>query len=234
MKHLPIAALAASLAFVPSSVFAETKTLDVDNFHAVDVSSGIRAVVSGGKPLSVVADASDPDDLTDLRYEVRDGVLHVWYDWTIGDLFDWADRDITITIGTEQLDDLEASAGASIEADVQMGETIDIEASSGASIRTMAIEGMFYTIEASSGAHIDTSGFCTTAEVEVSSGASVSAKGLDCGKVTLEASSGASVEITAKESISAEVSSGGHATVHGKPSVEHLETSSGGSVDFPS
>jgi hypothetical protein len=227
-----IAALAASLVALPTTAFAETKALEVGSFHGVDVSSGIHAIVSGGKPQSVVADAADPQDLADLRYEVRDGVLKLWYDWNIVDIFG-SDRNITVTIGTEQLDNLEAAAGASIEASALMGEDIGLEASSGASIKTTAIEGRFYSIESSSGARIETSGFCTTANIEVSSGASVAAKALDCGKVTLEASSGASLEVTAKDSISAEVSSGGHATVYGKPSVDRLETSSGGSVDFP-
>jgi hypothetical protein len=231
-RHL-IAAVAATTLLVPSLAFAETKTLDVGAFHGVDVSTGIRAIVSGGKPQSVVADA-DREALTDLRYEVRDGILHLWYDWNILDLLTRPERDITVTISAEVLDALESSAGASIEATGLMGEDIALEASSGSSLKTDAIEGMFYSIEASSGAHIETSGFCTTAEAEVSSGASISARALDCGKVSLEASSGASIEITAKETISAEVSSGGHATVHGKPSVDHLETSSGGSVDFPS
>lgn len=232
-RHL-IAALAASACLLPSFAIAETRTLDVGGFHGVDASSGIHVIVSGGKPQSVVAEAPDPRDLTDLRYDVRDGALHVWYDWTIGDLLDWSDRQITITVGTEQLDALEASAGASIEASVLMGEDISLEASSGASIKTDAIEGMFYSIESSSGARIETSGVCTTANIEVSSGASVAAGALDCGKVELEASSGASIEVTATQSISAEVSSGGHAIVHGKPKVDHLETSSGGAVDFPS
>lgn len=231
-RHL-IAALAATTLLVPSLAFAETKTLDVGAFHGVDVSTGIRAIVSGGKPQSVVADA-DQEALTDLRYEVRDGILHLWYDWNILDLLTRPERDTTVTIATEVLDALESSAGASIEATGLMGEDISLEASSGSSLKTDAIEGMFYSLEASSGAHIETAGFCTTAEAEVSSGASISAKGLDCAKVALEASSGASIEITANETISAEVSSGGHAKVHGKPTVDHLETSSGGSVDFPS
>ena len=230
MQRLLIAALAASSLALPSLAFAETRTLDVGSFHGVDVSSGIHAVVSGGKPQSVVADAAD---LNDLRYEVRDGVLHLWYQWSIGDIFDWSRRDITVTIGTEVLDALAASSGGWVEATGLMGEDIGLEASSGGSIKTNAIEGMFYSIEASSGARIETSGLCTSAEVEVSSGASVAAKELDCEKVSLEASSGASVEITARESIDAEVSSGGHATVFGKPSIDSLETSSGGSVDFP-
>jgi hypothetical protein len=234
MQRHMIAALAACALFAPSLALAETRALDVPEFHAVDVSTGIRAIVSGGKARSVVAEAVRPQDLDELRYEVRDGILHLWYDWNILDLIDRPHREITVTIDSEIIDGLEASAGASIAASALMGEEIALGASSGASIRTEAVEGMFYAIASSSGARIEASGFCTSAEVEVSSGASVGAKGLDCGKVKFDVSSGASLEITANDSVNAQVSSGGHATVHGGPSVEHLETSSGGSVDFPS
>lgn len=232
-RHL-IAAIAAGLCLVPALASAESRTVEVGDFHGVDASSGIHAIVSGGKPPSVVAEANDAKDLTDLRYEVRDGILHLWYDWTIGDIFDFSNRHVTVTIGTQQLDSLEASAGASVEGAVIMGEDIALAASSGASIVTDAIEGMACSIEASSGARIETSGKCSSATLEASSGASIAAKGLDCPKVDIELSSGASLEVTARDTISAEVSSGGHATIWGKPSVEHLETSSGGSVDFPS
>lgn len=232
-RHL-IAAVAASAILLPTLAFAESRTIEVPQFHGVDISAGIHAVVSGGSPHSVFAEATDPRALNDLRVEVRDGILHAWYEWNILDLLTRPERDVTLTVGTEVLDQLEASAGASIAADGLMGEDIGLEASSGANIKTTAIEGMSYSIESSSGARIETSGLCTTAEIEVSSGASIGAKGLDCGKVDLEVSSGASLEITARDTINAEVSSGGHATVYGKPGVEHLETSSGGSVDFPS
>lgn len=233
MKRHLTAALAAAAFLLPSFALAETRTLDVAGFHGVDISSGIRALITGGKPHSVVANAKDAQTLTDLRYEVRDGILHLWYDWTIGDIFDFSDRQVTITIGTEQLDDLEVSAGASIVAAGLMGENIGLEASSGASMRTNVVEGMFYSIEASSGARIETSGSCTDAQIEVSNGASVAAQALDCSKVILEGSTGGLVEITARDSIGVELSTGSHAVVHGKPSVDHLETSTGGSVDFP-
>lgn len=231
-RHL-IAALAASACLFPTLALAETKTLDVATFHGVDISTGIRAVVGGGKPHSVVVDADSAQALDDLRVDVRDGILYLWYDWNLLDLVNQPDRKITVTIGTEVLDTVEASAGAFVEADTLMGEDIGLEASSGANIKTTSIEGMFYTIEASSGARIDTSGLCETADIEVSSGASIGARGLNCKTVELEASSAGSLEITATDSISAEVSSAGHATVFGKPKVEHLETSSAGSVDFP-
>ena len=39
--------------------------------------------------------------------------------------------------------------------------------------------------------------------------------------------------LTARTSVDAEVTTGGHASVFGKPKIDHLETSAGGSVDFP-
>ena len=155
MKHRLIAALAAATVLVPSLAFAETRTLDVGSFHGVHAASGIRAVVAGGKPLSVVADTPNAQDLADLRYEVRDGTLHLWYDWTIADIFEWQGRDITITIDVEQLDALDASSGASIQASVLMGEDISLEASSGGSVTTSAVEGVSYSIDASSGGSVD-------------------------------------------------------------------------------
>lgn len=233
MKRHVIAALAASLTVLPSLALAETKTFEVDTFHGVDVAAGIHATVSGGAAPSVVADAKDASHFDGLRVEVRDGILHVWRDWGIGNLFNWGAPDINFTIGTQVLDTLEASSGALIDASAIMGEEIGIEASSGATIRTDKIEGMAYAIEASSGARIETSGFCTDAAVEASSGASISAKGLDCKTAAFEVSSGASIELTVHDKLSADASSGGSATIHGHPSIDSLDSDSGGSVNFP-
>jgi hypothetical protein len=232
-RHLIAAAAATILIALPSLASAESRTLDVEQFHAVSISTGIDAVVAGGMPHSVVAEASDKQALDDLRFDVREGVLYLWYDWNVLDLFTRPPRDIKVTIGTEVLDRLEASAGASIAGSGLMGEEIDLEATSGAFIRTEPIEGMDYDIEATSGARIETSGLCTDADVEVTTGASVGARALECTKVELEVTTGASLEITAKGSVDAEVTTGAHATVFGKPTVDHLETSTGGSVDFP-
>lgn len=234
MKRHVIAALAATL-LTTLPALAETRTLEVaTTFHGVNVSSGIRATVAGGKPSSVVVDAKAVKDIDELRYEVRDGILYLWYDWGLGNLFDWSGHDIAVTVGSEILDAVESSAGATVEASGLMGEEIGLEVTSGASLRTDAIEGMAYTIEVTSGADLEASGFCTSAKVQVTTGASASAKGLDCATAEVEVTTGAHLEITVKDSIEAEVTTGGHATIHGKPSVQHLETTTGGSVDFPS
>lgn len=232
MKRLAIAALAAPLILVPTLAFAESKNFDVDTFHGVDVAAGIHAVVTGGKPLSVVADTANARDFDDLRVEVRGGILHVWREWSLGDLFNWNRPDITVTVGTEILDSVEASSGALIEATGIVGEDIRLGASSGANVHADKIEGLSYEIESSSGARIEASGLCTAAKVESSSGASVAAKNLDCKTATVGVSSGAWIELTVRDKLTADASSGGSATIYGRPSVDRLESSSGGSVNF--
>src|SRR5688572_6413523 len=66
MKRHAIAALAASLLILPSLALAESRTIEVGSFHGVDVSSGIRAIVTAGKPQSVVAETTNQRDLDDL------------------------------------------------------------------------------------------------------------------------------------------------------------------------
>lgn len=232
MKRLAIAALAAPLIIFPTVAFTESKTFDVATFHGVDVAAGIHAIVAGGTPLSVVADTANARDFDDLRVEVRGGILHVWREWSLGDLFNWNRPNITVTIGTEVLDSVEASSGALIEAKGIVGEDIRLGASSGANIRADKIEGLSYEIETSSGARIEASGLCTTAKVESSSGASVAARSLDCKTATVGVSSGASIELAVREKLTAEASSGGSVTIYGRPSVDRLESSSGGSVNF--
>ena len=231
MHVIPAAALAAMLVAVPSFAFAESQTLDAQPFHAVDVASGIKAVVGIGARQSVIAESSNPNELRDLRWEVRNGTLKFWYDWSLGDLL--GSRDITITIAAPVIDALEASSGASVDAAAPAADEISLESSSGARLKVTDAAAKRYSIEASSGASLEVSGSCDSASLEASSGASIGAKDLACNDVDLEVSSGAHLDATATKTVSGEASSGGSATVYGKPSVDSLESDSGGSIDFP-
>ena len=233
MKRLFLAALAAASVSLPTLALAESKTLDVAPFTGIDITSGITAHVALGGAQSVVAESPDAEDLANLKYEVRNGVLRVSVDWSFWRLFDTHDRKIVLTIGAPALDTVLASSGASVDVASLGGDKLTLEASSGAYVKVLGAVGKSYRLETSSGAGLEVSGTCTDAQAESSSGASVQAKSLACATVDAEASSGAHIEITATKTISAESSSGAGITVWGKPSVDHLETSSGGNVDFP-
>jgi hypothetical protein len=232
MHKLATAAFAASICFVPSLAFAESRVLDVPAFTGVDIDTGIAATITVGVSQSVIAEAPATGDFDKFRYEVRNGVLHVWYDWDIGRIFDFGDRSMTLTISAPSLDYIESSSGASVTATGLAGENLTLEASSGAHITAAKIVGATYKMDASSGAGITLDGTCTTASVDVSSGASINAAGLACSTLSVDASSGSHIEIGASDSISADVSSGAGVIIHGRPRVDSLDASSGGGVTF--
>lgn len=230
MHKLATAALAVCLA--PSLAFAESRVLDVPAFTGVDVASGIAAAVVVGDNQSVTAEAPAADDFDHFRYEVRNGVLHVWYDWSLGQLFDFGARRMKLSIAATSLNYIESSSGASVTATGVVADRLTIEASSGAHVDAGNVAGDTYDLEASSGAGVTLEGTCTSASVDISSGASINAPALACANVSLDASSGAHLEIGASESLSADVSSGAGVTIHGRPRVESLDAGSGGGVTF--
>lgn len=233
MKRLTAFALATLCAALPPvAATAESRTLELPAFHAVDVSSGIRADVTAGPDQSVVIESNSKADLDDLRVDVRDGTLYFWYDWSIGNLFSALDRNLTVTLTAPVIDDLGASAGAFIGASALKADALDFEASAGARIEALDTAAKSYDAEASAGASIELAGTCTDADYEVSSGASINASKLDCADAEFDVSSGASLQLTAHETIDGDVSSGGSATIYGKPEVRQLDTSSGGSISF--
>lgn len=227
MKRNSIATAGLLLAFAPALAHGGSLVLDAPPFDGIDASSGVKVVASVGVKQSVTAESALPADLSELRWEVRENILHLRYDGNT----DPASRQIVVTIAVPRLVELEASSGARIEASGIDGD-IDIEASSGASISATTIKAGRYGVEAASGARIELSGPCDTLEAEISSGASVVAPTLYCGRAEIEASSSGSIEIAVSTSISAEISSGASLLVHGQPGIESLDTSSGGSVRF--
>jgi hypothetical protein len=229
MNLLASAAIAAALVLTPAAAFAESQIIGAQPFTIIDVSSGIEAVIEAGGETSIMAEGS-ADALKELRTEFRDGTFRAWRDQNLLSIFDFTSRPIKLSIGVAQLDNLIASAGSSITVANWSGDALSAEASSGASIKAMEAVGKSYRLASSSGSRIEVGGECTSADADVSSGASIAAAPLKCADVKASASSGGSLEITASTWIDAEASSGASITIHGKPTVNQLESSSGGNV----
>lgn len=227
------AASLAALLLSTTSALAETRTLDVAPFTAVEITSGISAVVSIGATQSVKAEAPDAGDFDDFKYEVRGGVLHVWYDWNVLKLFDLSSANMTLTIVAPALDAIASTSGASVDATGIGGERLKVEVTSGARASVANAAATAYDLQVTSGANLRIDGTCDTARVQVTSGAHVEARDLLCADVTAETTTGSSLTITVNGTIDAESTTGASMVVYGGPSVNHLESSTGGSISFP-
>ena len=234
MRSLLAAGLtAALLASTPFPGLAASKSFDVEPFTAVEISSGLNAVVSVGGDLTVSAESGRQDSLDELMIEVENGTLRAWTDWNLFDLLDFGNEgQTTITITVPELTGATANSGADVDITGMTGDRLSLDASSGASVDARQLAGGRVTAEASSGARLQAAGECDEMTAEASSGALVDVRSVVCEAATAEASSGAHADVHATRAVEAEASSGGGVTVFGKPGETRVDSSSGGNVVF--
>ena len=89
-KATMVAAAMALLA--ATAALADPLALTASDFTGLDVSSGIKVVVAPADSFSVSADSLQADDIHDLKYSVANGVLRLWYDWSIWRIFNFSPR----------------------------------------------------------------------------------------------------------------------------------------------
>jgi len=226
-----LAAASAALLLLAAPALAETRTLDLPAFTALDISSGIDAVVSIGATQSITAEAKDKRLLDDLQIKLDGSTLKAYYDWSFFDIFSFGDRDqIKLTITVPALTGIEASAGSDVEATGIAGDTLEFGASSGADLKVTGVAGKSIDLNASSGAGLKVAGSCEIGKADASSGSDLEADGLLCTTMDANASSGSDLDVYASKSIKANASSGSDLTIHGNPAQVKQESSSGSDI----
>lgn len=213
-----------------TTAFAESRTFEFEPFTGASFSSDISATIVAGATQSVTVDARNATDLEDLRIEVVNGKLNAWVERDLWDFFASRDRQITVVVSVPVLDQLDASAGASVEATGMSGDVV-IDASSGGTLKLSEVDARSARINASSGAELFLAGQCLTANVQISSSASVAAEGFECGDLDIEASSASSATFFAKGRVNATASSAARVSLAGHPRHVDDDVSSGGDVD---
>lgn len=184
------------------SAHAAEKRLAVAAFHGLSTSAGIEVEAAIG-PISVVAFGAD-EDLSRLKAEVREGVLH------LSRASSWG-------------------RSGPIRVQVQAPRLDQFRASSSGEIRAVGLSGAV-AAAASSGGEVRLSGACTSLRAQVSSGAEIDAADLRCATLEASASSGGSVRAYAAGGVTASASSGGDVAVSGNPRNVQKSSSSGGQV----
>lgn len=226
-----LAAASAALLLLAAPALAETRTIELPAFTALDISSGIDAIVTVGGTQSITAEATDKRLLDDLQLKVEGNTLKAYYDWSFFDLFSFGDRDqIKLTIAVPALTKVEASAGSDVEATGVTGDTLRFNASSGADLSLKAVAGKSIDLNASSGAGLKIEGTCETGTANASSGSDLEADDLLCATMDANASSGSDLDAYASKSVKANASSGSDLTIHGNPAEVEQESSSGSDV----
>ncbi len=225
-RRITLIALAlASATALPA--LAETRTYDVGNFDAIDVSAGIVVIYETDAARSVVVENED-GNFDDIIVETKGGELVLKRPKKMG----WGRKraPYTVTVGAESISSVEASSGSSVRGSGLTGPRAKVEVSSGADVEIIGIAAETVVAQASSGSSMDLSGTCNTINADASSGADLDAGALTCERLVADVSSGASIEAHASQSVRADASSGGSVRASGGASDVSIDKSSGGSV----
>lgn len=208
---------------------AQDQVITLEAFYELEAATGVDITLYKGEPKAEVTMIKG--DIDDLVITSKNGVAKIQFksqNWG----WNGGSRQAKVKLYTNELQSVEASAGAKIYSDeVYRAKRFSSEVSSGASL-SLEVEAEDMTIEVSSGGSIAMEGSVGELEIEVSSGGSFSGKKLAAGKVNAEASSGGSAKVWAKDSIVAEATSGGSVKYKGEPTHVDIDVSkySGGSI----
>lgn len=240
MRNIRAAVLAAAAtAATMSGAAAVERSYDVGPFHAIDIATGLNAVVTIGTGQSVRVESGHEGAFDKLDIHVEDGKLVARLE---SDFFDFimgggllgmlinGRPDITLHITAPEIDGIAASGGADIEGGGMNGNQLTLSSSSGADITLTNVAVGSAEASVSSGADIHVAGSCDRFSASASSGATLDAGGLQCRTAEVDASSGATLRINARDAVRANASSGGDVAVLGNPAEQDFQTSSGGDV----
>jgi hypothetical protein len=214
--------------------YAEERSYDVPAFTGVDVSSGLSAIVSVGSTQSVSAEAPNAAALDRLKVDVSEGTLHLAIEGNfVGWFFTFGQsKPLLVRVTLPSLENVAASAGASVDVTQASGRTLAMSASSGASMSAKIGTVDRLSLDVSSGARVRVQGSCNQLIANASSGGALEAHDLACGEVTVTASSGASARVNALKSVNADASVGASISISGRPERASSNSSVGGSVSF--
>jgi hypothetical protein len=202
----------------------------VDDFHAIQVSTGIHLYLTQGGEKAVAVSAAEAEYRERIQTEVKNGVLHIYYDTEKWKWLDFHGKELKAYVSCTTLDALEASSGAKVDVDGTLKSgNFNMEFSSGAKF-SGKIEAADLRVQQNSGAQSTISGTAAHLQASATSGSHLHGYDLVAGVCDANANSGGSIDISVEKEMAVTAHSGGRIRYQGAGVIREVHTSSGGSV----
>jgi hypothetical protein len=202
----------------------------VDDFHAIRVSTGIRLFLTQGTEKAVAVSAANEEYRDRIVTEVKNGVLHIYYDTQKWKWMDLHGKELQVYVSCTALDGLEANSGAKVEVDGTLKSgTFTMSFTSGAKFQGK-VEATDLKVEQNSGAQSSIAGTAAHLKASATSGSHLHGFDLMVGECDVNANSGGSIDISVEKEMEVSAHSGGRIRYQGAGVIREVHTSSGGSV----
>jgi hypothetical protein len=208
---------------------ANVQSRKVPGFNGIEVSGGIDLYLSQDDEEALAVSASTSDARDDIRTEVQNGILKIWYKnsgrkWTSGN------RKLRAYVAFKNLDQIKASGASDvIITGALKGEQLTIVLS-GASDLKGDIQVNKLTIEQSGASDATLSGKVEELVLHTSGASEMDGYALESETCTVKASGASDVMITVNKALHADASGASSVKHRGKASVRDIKTAGGGRV----
>jgi hypothetical protein len=229
MRKISITILAASFAMAAFS----QKTINdpnaqkrqVPSFTGIEVGGGIDLYLSQGTE-AVAVSASEIKYRDNIKTEVKNGVLHIYYDANSNFHVEWGNRKLKAYVSFKNLDQLEGSGGSDIKVDGTITvPTLSLHVSGGSDFDgKVNINDL--KVDASGGSDVDISGTAKELNVEASGGSDFKGYELITDNTTVDASGGSDIYITVNKELNATSSGGSDIHYKGNGLIRNINGSS--------
>ncbi|HEY4151063.1 MAG TPA: head GIN domain-containing protein [Chitinophagaceae bacterium] len=235
MKHIFLTLLVSTLAtvgFAQSAVIndanAQPRTLS-GSFHTIEVSSAVDLFLSQGTEEGLAVSASDVKWRGNIKTEVKDGVLHIWYE-NVGRISFGRNRKLRAYVSFKTLDKLVASGASDVLVDGTIkSDHLELHFS-GASDFKGAVEANTLRVDIKGASDMTIKG--TAGAINIDASGASDFKGYDLVSQTcdLTASGASDIKITCNKELNATASGASDVHIKGNGVIRNMRNSGASSV----
>ncbi|HVX51767.1 MAG TPA: head GIN domain-containing protein [Chitinophagaceae bacterium] len=205
---------------------------NVSSFHGIRISSGIDLYVTQGESEGVAVSASDVKYRNNIKTEVENGILKIYYDAGMGIHVNWGwgDKKMKAYVTIKDISELNASGGSDIyvQGSLQSGDLL-LHVSGGSDFHGQVSMGKL-AIKQSGGSDVKISGKAGNISVDASGGSDFLGYDLMADTCDIDASGGSDVYITVNKEMNVKASGGSDVSYKGNGVIRNYNTSGSSDV----
>lgn len=209
---------------------ANVQVRNVGSFAGVEISGAMDLYLSQGTETAVAISAADLQILDRIRTEVKDNILHIYFDAKGMNWKNWGNTKIKAYVTVNKLNRIEASGACNVKGTGPLkGEDLYLEFS-GASDMGAELQFQSVKIDASGACSLRLTGNVERCQVSASGASSVKGFELQANYAKLEASGASDIRMTVNKELSVKASGGSNVKYKGNLQSRDVYSSGGASV----
>ena len=205
---------------------------NVTNFHGVKISNGIDLYITQGPAEGVAVSASETKYRDNIKTEVENGILKIYYDAGIGVHFNWSigDRKMKAYITLKDISELTASGGSDVFVQGALQATsLSLHLTGGSDFHGQVDIGTF-TVRQSGGSDVKISGKAANIAIDASGGSDFIGYDLVTDNCDIYATGGSDMSVTVNKVLNVKASGGSDVSYKGTGVIKNYSASGSSDV----